>query len=261
MDVVAIDWSGARVGAASRIWTARARDGNLLDLQGDRDRTEVVDHLIAGRDRFPEGLTVGLDFAFSFPAWFLRELACADVGALWRTVAVEGEQWLADCAPPFWGRPGRSRPDLAVPFRRCELTTVTGGIAAKSVFQIGGAGAVGTGSIRGMPHLLRLREAGFGIWPFDPPSRWTVVEIYPRLLTGAVHKRNGEHRARYLGESPWSVPGPFASAIGASEDAFDSAISALVMSRHSDQLASLPQTADPLTILEGDVWRPPTRDL
>ncbi|HEY3841764.1 MAG TPA: hypothetical protein VGL48_00820 [Acidimicrobiales bacterium] len=260
MDVVAIDWSGAKIGAASRIWAARARGGVLLELQGGRDRTEVIDHLIAGRDQFPDGLTVGLDFAFSFPAWFLRERACSEVGALWHIVAVEGEQWLADCLPPFWGRPGRSRPDLAVPFRRCELTATAGGIAAKSAFQIGGAGAVGTGSIRGMPHLPRLREAGFGIWPFDPPSLWTVVEIYPRLLTGAVHKRNAEHRTRYLAGSPWSLSGPFSSAIGGSEDAFDAAISALVMSRHSAQLASLPQTVDPVTLLEGDVWRPPTLD-
>jgi hypothetical protein len=203
---------------------------------------------------------VGLDFAFSFPAWFLRERACADVTALWRLVAVEGEHWLADCVPPFWGRPGRSRPELAEHFRRCELTASANGIAAKSVFQIGGAGAVGTGSIRGMPHLLRLREAGFGIWPFDPPSRWTVVEIYPRLLTGAVHKRNAERRSRYLDESPWSVNRRFASAIGDSEDAFDAAISALVMSQHADQLVSLARATDPVTLLEGEVWRPPTLD-
>lgn len=42
-----------------------------------------------------------------------------------------------------------------------------GGIRPTSGFQIGGAGAVGTGAVRGMPMLARLRAAGFAIWPFD----------------------------------------------------------------------------------------------
>ena len=42
-----------------------------------------------------------------------------------------------------------------------------------------------------------------------------------------------------------------------SEDAFDAAISALVMHEHLADLAALPQTTDPVTLLEGDVWRPP----
>jgi hypothetical protein len=50
------------------------------------------------------------------------------------------------------------------------------------VFQIGGAGAVGTDSVRGTPHLLTLAKAGFSIWPFDPPHHLMVIEIYPRAL-------------------------------------------------------------------------------
>ena len=59
------------------------------------------------------------------------------------------------------------------------------------MFQIGGAGAVGTGSIRGMPHLLTLADSGFTIWPFVSGGLPTVVEIYPRALTGPVNK--GSH--------------------------------------------------------------------
>lgn len=70
-----------------------------------------------------------------------------------------------------------------------------GGIRPKSVFQIGGAGAVGTGSLRGMPILKRLRDAGFAVWPFDAPRWPCVVEIYPRLLTGAVNKGSAGARA------------------------------------------------------------------
>ena len=175
---------------------------------------------------------------------------------MWQLAAQEGEGWLATCAPPFWGRPGRPRPTLPEHFRRTERSLSVGGISAKSTFQVGGAGAVGTGSIRGMPHLRQLREAGFAIWPFDPPSPWTVLEIYPRLCTGPVHKSNLAQRARYLDESPWVLSDRFAAAMVGSEDAFDTAISALVMHEHLPDLATLRQTSDPVTLLEGDVWRP-----
>jgi hypothetical protein len=130
------------------------------------------------------------------------------------------------------------------------------GISAKSVFQIGGAGSVGTGSLRGMPHLARLRQAGYSIWPFHPASSHTLVEIYPRLLTGPVHKSNRQHRAAYLRAAPWPIPPTLVDRMVDSEDAFDAGISALVMDRHADELHGLGPTTDPVMLLEGDVWRP-----
>ena len=41
-----------------------------------------------------------------------------------------------------------------------------------------------------------------------------------------------------------------------SEDAFDAGLSALVMDRHAAGLARLKPSTDPVTLLEGDVWRP-----
>jgi hypothetical protein len=257
VEVVAVDWSGAAHGAASRIWLAHVVDGELVVLRNGRSRQEVTDDLVALRHGATGGLVAGLDFSFSLPAWFLRSRSCTTVDDLWRMVEQLGEQWLADCAPPFWGRPGRPRPPQSDQFRRAEQAISVGGISPKSTFQIGGAGTVGTGSIRGMPHLRQLRAAGFRIWPFDPPSAWTVLEIYPRLLTGPVRKRDHERRAEYLDAAPWSVAPRFAAAIVASEDAFDAAISALAMHAHLADLAALPQATDPLTLLEGDVWRPP----
>jgi hypothetical protein len=108
-----------------------------------------------------------------------------------------------------------------------------------------------------MPHLRRLQGAGFSIWPFDPVSPWVVLEIYPRLLTGPVRKSSREQRALYLAGAPWSVAPAFAAAIIESEDAFDAAISALVMDGHRADLGALQPSADPVTLLEGDVWRPP----
>jgi hypothetical protein len=259
VEVMAVDWSGAVTGSATHIWLAHVVDGELVALRNGRSRQEVVDELVARRPRTPDGLVVGLDFSFSFPAWFLRALSCATVGELWETVEQKGEDWLAGCDPPFWGRPRRRRPELPEPqahLRRAEASIAVGAISPKSTFQIGGAGAVGTGSVRGMPHLRRLQAAGFSIWPFDAASPWIVLEIYPRLLTGPVRKSSREERARYVAEAGWPMAPSFEAAVIASEDAFDAAISALVMDGHRADLAALRPSADPVTLLEGDVWRP-----
>ena len=131
------------------------------------------------------------------------------------------------------------------------------GIGAKSVFQIGGAGSVGTGSLRGMPFLGRLRRAGCGIWPFDPPAAATVVEVYPRLCTGPVRKRVAVERLERAASSGFAVGREHLSRIEASEDAFDAAMTALVMSRDAMSLRSLQPTTDPVERLEGAIWWPP----
>ena len=257
MLVVAVDWSGHATTAGQRrhIWIGVAGGGKLVALEDGRDRHEVVDYLI-GVSRGDANLVVGLDFAFSFPAWFLREQALPNVAFLWDLVAEKGEQWLRACQPPFWGRPGTRRPLLVEHFRVTESTFVpVAGIAPKSVFQVGGAGAVGAGSIRGMPFLRRLRDAGFSIWPFDAVQRCTVVEMYPRAFTGAVVKSDPVVRKGYL--AGWAMPDRLRRRAEQSEDAFDAAISALVMSRHLDALSRLQASADPVTLLEGSIWVPP----
>jgi hypothetical protein len=42
-----------------------------------------------------------------------------------------------------------------------------------------------------------------------------------------------------------------------SEDAFDAAVSALVMDRHRDALSALRATTDLAEAIEGRIWRPP----
>jgi hypothetical protein len=256
VDVVAVDWSGAARGSAKHIWSAHVRRGALIALESERERSEVIDDLVALRSSSPDGLCVGLDFSFSFPAWFVRQQGCRDAEDVWSLVAQQGEGWLAACAPPFWGRPGHPRPELPEHLRRAERHATVAGISAKSTFQIGGVGSVGTGSLRGMPHLSQLRQAGFSIWPFHPTAPHTVMEIYPRLCTGPVHKSNRQHRAAYLRAAPWPIPPPFMKRMIESEDAFDAGISALVMDQHTGELARLGPTSDPVTRLEGDVWRP-----
>jgi len=122
------------------------------------------------------------------------------------------------------------------------------------VFQIGGAGAVGTGSIRGMPILGRLSAAGFSIWPFDPPGWPRLVEIYPRALTQRVHKSSQLDRTAYLAERFGTSS--MLTLAASTEDAFDAAVSALQMSLHASELASLPAYGSGLALLEGEIWMP-----
>ncbi len=230
---IAVDWSGAATGAERRIWIAEAVDGVLETLEDGRSREQVIAWLCERRPALPAAV-VGLDFSFSFPTWFLGD---APIHETWERVEREGEQWLADCPPPFWGRPGRGRGEEPQ-FRVCEEALRVGAIAPKSTFQIGGAGAVGTGSLRGIPHLPVLRDAGWSIWPFDPPTAHVVAEIWPRLLTGPVAKSSSTARASWLATHAADLPPDLAARAATSEDAFDAAASALVLSR-ADLAAAL----------------------
>lgn len=128
----------------------------------------------------------------------------------------------------------------------------------KSVFQIGGAGAVGTGSLRGMEHLATLAAADCSIWPFDPPGWPRVVEIYPRLLTGKVHKSRHRERLGHLEEHFAALPEPWRERAAGSEDAFDAAVSALRMADGTDALVCLERAdEDSPELLEGEIWIPP----
>lgn len=259
MRAIAVDWSGDRYSARSHIWLAEAAEpGELRRLESGRDRAELCEHLLT----LPaDEVVIGFDFAFSFPAWFIERLGVPDAPALWAHVAECGEQWLSECAPPFWGRPGHPRPPHeGSALRRTDVRVPrTSGIAPKSIFQIGGAGAVGTGSIRGMPLLHRLHASGARIWPFTVAGAPTVLEIYPRLMTGAVHKSDPRARAALLASRYPALSNEHRRLAVASEDAFDAAVSALVMIEHIADLADLPAEADPELQLEGRIWHPTWR--
>ena len=253
MRVIAIDWSGRAKGAAEYIWTAVVDRGRLVDLYNGRERHEVVAHLvetIAPGER----TVIGFDFAFSFPAWYCRQRGWRSGRDVWLAMRSEAKPLLDACEPPFWGRPGKP----AVPLESAlRLTDAIPGATPKSVFQIGGAGAVGTGSLRGMEHLADLADAGFSIWPFDAPGWPRVVEIYPRLFTPGLVKRRHRERLHWLRQRfPEQDRGLIERAAG-SEDALDAAASALVMWRHAgaiEALAELDQDAPER--LEGAIWRP-----
>jgi hypothetical protein len=256
---IAVDWSGAIEGVRSRLWLAEARDGALVRVECGRDRDELVAHLLECARRDPE-LVVGLDFAFSFPAWFLEERGLASARELWDLVAREGERWLAECPAPFWGRPGVRRPPAHARHSAWRATEsealLVRGVGPKPIFQIAGAGTVGTGSLRGMPYLAMLQDAGFSIWPFDRERLPMAIEIYPRYLTGAVNKSSRVARALYLQAHHAGERRELLKIAESSEDAFDAAVSAACMARFSSEFACGPSDRTALDRLEGRIWRP-----
>jgi hypothetical protein len=230
-------------------------------------------------------MVVGVDFCFSYPAWFVVEHGARSAPEFWEIVHQRGEHWLScECEDArFWGRVGSHRSGKTPAefsgagrermFRVADLACkVQGrildpsaaakvkGIAPKSPFQIGGAGAVGTGTLRGIPELRRLREAGFHVWPFDAAAMPLVVEIYPRLLTGAVTKGSAEGRRDYLSKKRAedaayaSLDSEVLRKAHGSEDAFDALVSVMGMARERVSFTRLQRPVDATTLMEGTVW-------
>ena len=251
--IVAVDWSGKLHGAAEFIWLADVRDGKLVSLENGRSREQLIDAVTAISGREPHTI-VGLDFAFSFPGWWCEQRGWRQVREVWAAMGTDGDRLLDVCAPPFWGRPDK-RNDLPRG-RRYRATELADAPGAKSVFQVGGAGAVGTGSVRGMKHLLTLAERGFDVWPFGPQGWPRAVEIYPRLLTGPVNKSSWRRRHEFLFDRFPGQPAALLERAAGSEDAFDAAASALVMAEYADQLSRLVPADAPPHAIEGRIWRP-----
>lgn len=280
--IVAVDWSGDRSVAGQRrkiwagVWTENSAGSASVNLETGRTREQLIGWLIELALETPR-MVVGVDFCFSYPAWFVREHGATSAPEFWKTVAAHGEHWLScECDDVrFWGRPRKKPPEfcgsdgaarmLRLADLECKVPSCIAdeaqaakvkGIAPKSPFQIGGAGAVGTGTLRGIPFLPRLREAGFSIWPFDEPRLPMLIEIYPRLLTGPVRKSVREERVRYLRERLLRgvLTKRALTQAEDSEDAFDAAVSAARMGERRAEFTTLSRLTDDLRQLEGKVW-------
>jgi hypothetical protein len=245
--VAVADWSGAARNERAGLWLAEW-DGATGTVRrvGPHSRVEAVQRLLALADHDPD-MVAGLDFGFSMPAWWLEHNAIAAAPELWADSGrLEG--WLAACAPPFWGRPGRRRPDLGgrSQWRRTEVAAP---VRPRSVFQIGGAGAVGTASLRGMPALAALRHGGVAVWPFDDWRLPAVVEVWPRLAIGPLVKSSERARAGWVAANRPLLHPLVAEAAERSPDAFDAAAAALALAGR-DRIAR-PSPDDPGVVLEG----------
>jgi hypothetical protein len=297
--LVAIDWSG-RIDAAgqrrhiwSAIWTRR-ESKVTVQLEAGRTRDEITEWLIELGRETPR-MVVSIDCCFSFPGWFLAEHGCEDMFAFWRKAnSALAEQWLSrECDEiardeRFWGKPHKRPEQFCGPgYRRMfrfadydnkiaqaleggdpERAAKMRGITPKSPFQIGGSGSVGTGSLRAMTMLERLHDAGFRVWPLEASAidakrpKPLLVEMYTRLMTGAVAKSNPEARRKYLAakrktDALYASLGRtvLARAQG-SEDAFDALVSVMEMARYAEEFGGLKATRDPELRREGLTWRP-----
>lgn len=298
--LIAVDWSGRVDTAGQRrhiwaaIWTASEKGIGNIRLEAGRTREEFI-HWLIGLARETPRMVVSIDCCFSFPAWFLAEHNCTTVFDFWRHVAAgHGERWLArECEEVarderFWGAPHKRPAQFCGEHlhRSMRLTDMDNkitprllegdperaakvrGITPKSPFQIGGSGSVGTGSLRAMPFLLRLHEAGFRIWPFESAAlnakapQPLLIEMYTRLMTGAVKKSNPEARKLYLNAKKKTdtlyrnLSRDTLSKAFASEDAFDALVSVIEMLRYRSGFATLEETQDKTFRLEGITWRP-----
>ena len=264
---IAVDWSGSasEPDQLAHIWVAVTEDGHLIRLRNGLTRDEVI-NLLAAEIAAGGPLVIGLDFAFSFPQWYLPHRNLNGVQNLWDLAKEEGEGWLGGQAWPFWGRPGpfQQRPeDLGEDLRFRQTDVDHQHYNPKSVFQIYGAGAVGTGTIRGLPGLTRLQDAGAAVWPFDvpDPDEPIVIELYPRVLYGNI-VNNGSVRGRnarrdYLAANYPHIEQHWRDIMTGSADAFDAGVSALVMSANAGHLQGLQQAVAPRRLLEGEIWAPP----
>lgn len=266
--VVAVDWSGdvrAETGVHDKLWVAEVVDGELVALDPS-SRAGSCARIVALAGRWGPELLAGLDVGFAYPSWFLAELGMADGPRLWAAAAAAADLPRAGPGPfpgarpfpdvtatPFFGWKGSSAPPPPRRFRACEVAARAAGYQPKSTFQVGGAGAVGTGTWRALPHLHRLSAAGLAVWPFDPATGAPVVaEVYPRMHTGPVVKSRFLAREARWGElvGGWGMTvgaGLVARALG-SEDAFDAAVTALSLARAGPVP---PPPTDPLARREG----------
>ncbi len=242
-----VDWSGGNDRGATpkkdAIWACTAR-GGVADAPVYMRNRQVAEDWITDvlRREAQAGRRVlaGFDFAFGYPAGFGKTLTGTDDPfAIWDWFAERVEDDPKsnnrfDLAGeinakfpgtgPFWGnglqrdiphlpRKGLAREDHGMTEKRAAEAQTKG---AFPVWQLSGAGAVGSQVIMGLPMLARLRRT-FGdqltTWPFEPlTTQIALVEIWPSLIakTIAASQPSGQikdaHQVQVLAETLSAMP-------------------------------------------------------
>jgi hypothetical protein len=231
--VVGVDWSGANThDGAKGTYAATIVGGRTVDIRS-AGRTAVVEYV----DGLDGTVLAGFDFSFSYPRWFVESLGCTNVRQLWHVVSTDGERWLETVPDPFYGKNGKKRPAGLAGDRRASESAV----GAASPFLLAGRKQVGTGTIRGMPFLVELAARGWSIWPFDPPTARTVVEVYPALATVDVDELTND-----------VLPGRWRPLVQRVADARDALRAALEMWERQAELDVIDRSA--IDALEGAIW-------
>lgn len=217
--IVMVDWSGGNGhGPTPRkdaIWADVARAGmgeEPVYLRNRQVAEAWLADLFEAERAQSRRVLAGFDFPFGFPAGVAARITDrADPFGLWHwlnariadsptrnnrwQVAAEMNAFFPGVGP-FWGngtktdveglpRKGRDRHGHGAPeWRQVERATK----GAFSVWQLAGAGAVGSQVLMGLPVLARLRRRfAARVWPFEAPEGALVfAEIWPTLIDRAV---------------------------------------------------------------------------
>lgn len=214
--VVIVDWSGRssrspKVACKDAIWVGVCEAGREVQTY-HRSRADAEAQL---RGLLQEGghQLIGFDFPMGYPVGLAERLTgTASARALHAWIAARIED-AADNANnrfavaarinrhlglngPFWGCP-KARPVAFLSSlkevdygalrlaekRRVEVENPP----AKPVWQLLGAGSVGSQALLGIPVVHRLAcTFAAAVWPFEPRGALTLAEVYPSLLARAV---------------------------------------------------------------------------
>ena len=217
---------------ADSIWCALiARDGDsdgveLIALENPATRAAAmaqITDILRGEVAAGRRVLAGFDFPFGYPAGVARRLCGrADWAALWgrlselfpetannsndrfRTAGAMNEAWQGE--GPFWGN-GSATEHAGLPRKKPKGWGETlppewrlietrqrahPGANPKSVWQLAGAGSVGSQVLTGIASLERLRNTpGLAehcqVWPFEtglavPMKPICIAEVYPSLV-------------------------------------------------------------------------------
>lgn len=218
--VIVVDWSGRAARSPQReskdaIWIG-SHTADEATQTYCRSRAEAEARLhealskggrqLVGFDfpmGYPQGLArrlTGQDSARALHGWLAGQITDAPDNAnnrfevaarINRQLSGPGNAW-----GPFWGCP-KARPLPGLPSlksvdyaalglsekRQVELENPP----AKPVWQLLGAGSVGSQALLGIPVVHRLSQTfDAAIWPFETPRNLTLAEVYPSLLAPAV---------------------------------------------------------------------------
>ncbi len=222
---IAVDWSAEskRKTGKDSIWIGESHRGIVRSTNAPTRHEAMSDialrltRAIAAGER----VLIGFDFAFGYPTGAARHLAgYDDWQAIWSLLHTEIEDnelnvsnrfeaagringRLPDGAARYWGHPWQHRdrypgltprrPDNnhSVVAEKRQVERLSG--KAQAVWKLSGAGAVGSQSLVGIPHLQTLREnpelkSNVAIWPFetafanDLSKQIVVAEIFPSII-------------------------------------------------------------------------------
>lgn len=297
--VIVIDWSGGNdrgpTPKADAIWACVARDGRTqrpLYMRNRQVAEAWLQDILRAEREAGRRVFVGLDFPFGYPAGFAEALCGrADPLAVWDWLAeritdtpkannrfdVAGKiNALFGGRGPFWGNAlrrdiaglPRTKADYVSPFaahRKAEAQAP----GAFSVWQLAGAGSVGSQALMGLPVLARLRRS-FGsdvtVWPFEARDAGiTLAEVWPSLMSTQIAAQRQQDeikdaaQVRVLAQAILDAPADALVQMLAEGDPEEGWIFGL---GHVDQLAGTrtlappPLTNDCFALPPGVAWTP-----